>query len=221
MKKLLFLVVTALFCVAASGQDIPSYRTRAPVKKTRPVPKTTPKTQSPKLISSYLFNIGFHTEFFNAVQSDDKGTLRKFDPAPVVGLGLKLPINASWSFLPEFNWVLPRSKTASNVLENLFMLRADWGYSALDWLLLRAGTGLMWLNQHGRGGKETLGNGNSQSTFYYPDENRSSVNNTLDLGIEALLDNWAIRLQTYTYFVFREERRQVSYSLFVTYYWDR
>jgi hypothetical protein len=79
----------------------------------------------------------------------------------------------------------------------------------------------MWLNQHGRGGPTNVNNGDDTSTFYYPDENRSSLNNTLDIGAEFFLDEWALRLQTYTYSLLREERRQLSYTLFVSYYWDR
>jgi hypothetical protein len=66
-----------------------------------------------------------------------------------------------------------------------------------------------------------MNNGNDQTTFYYPDENRSSLNNTLDLGIETIFDQFAIRLQTYTYSIFKKEQRQYSYTLFLTYYWDK
>lgn len=174
----------------------------------------------PFKIDAVSLNAGFHTEFYNNVQIDDSGGMRKIDYAPTLGVGGYIPLNDGWSFLPELNWVLPRSAGSSQIVKNLVMFRADFGYDPLDWLRLRAGTSLMFLNIHGRGGSTTINNGNDSSTFYYPDENHSSLNNTFDLGLEAMHENWSLRFQTYTYSLFKEERRQVSYTLFVTYYWD-
>jgi hypothetical protein len=200
------------FVAPALSQDL----SRLPTKK-----RPSAAKKSDQIFTGYNFNFGSHTEFYNAVQEDTSGSLRRFDWAPTIGGGLIIPWKEKLVFLPELNWVLPRDNGDTNVLENLFMLRADLGYDPLEWLRLRIGTSLMWLNQHGQGGSVKMNNGNETSTFYYPDENRSSVNNTFDLGVEALYSNWALRLQTYTYFIFREEKRQLSYTLFLTYYWDR
>lgn len=213
-------------CSAALAQDL---STPQGVRKSqrypqRPLKSTTqaPAQKEEKTIDAWIFNFGSHTEFFNYVQTDTAGGTRKFEFAPTIGTGMLIPMtNPSLKFLPEFNWVLPRSAGSSRIIKNLFMIRADLGYDALDWLRFRLGTGLMWLNQHGRGGSTQVNNGNGYSTFYYPDENRSSVNNTLDIGAEALFDTWSVRLQTYTYSVFIKERRQISYTLFLSYYWDR
>lgn len=165
-------------------------------------------------------NIGSHTEFFNGVQNDAKGSFRKFDFAPTVGFIYSMPLSDKLTFLPEINWVLPQMIEDSNIMINTFMFRADWGYSLIEWMRLRLGTSIMWQNQQGKGGKTTMNNGNGETTFYFPTENRSSYNNTLDIGAEVLLDQFAIRLQSYIYSVFKEEKRQVSYSLFLSYYWD-
>ena len=180
--------------------------------------KSAPAKSSASPVEKIYFNGGFHTEFYDALQIDKSGTQRKIDFAPTLGLGMQLPIAEEFKFLPEFNWVLPRD-VGSKIIRNLFMFRADLGYDPLEWLRLRVGTSLMWLNQQGRGGTANINNGNEVSTFYYPDENRSSLNNTFDLGVEGRYDNWARRLQTYTYALFNSERRQVSYTLFLTYYW--
>lgn len=171
-------------------------------------------------IESIYVNGGFHTEFFNNVQVDSSGGMRKFDFAPVIGAGIRLPISDSWNFMPEMNWVLPHDSN-TRIIKNLIMFRGDVAYDALDWLRLRVGTSLMWLNQHGRGGTAKISNGESTSSFYYPDENRSSINNTFDLGAEFLMNSWAFRLQTYTYSLFKEESRQISYSVFISYYWEQ
>ena len=171
-------------------------------------------------IDTIFFNLGSHTEFYDKVQSDSSGGTRKFDFAPTLGAGLKLNMTERWMFLPEFNWVLPQKAGSDRIIKNTFMFRADFGYSVLEWMRLRAGTSLLWQNQHGLGGSTNISNGNETSKFYYPDENRSSLNNTLDFGAEALWDEWAVRLQTYIYSVFMKDKRQVSYTLFFTYYWD-
>lgn len=180
-----------------------------------------PQSASSPLIDSIYFNFGNHTEFYNAVQVDDTGQMRKFQWAPTIGLGLNIPLAYSWRFIPEFNWVLPFSDSSNNkVMKNLFMFRADFGYDVLEWFRLRVGTSLMVLNQHGKGGTAQIDNGNSTSTFYYPDENHTSFNNTFDLGTEFIYEDWSARFQAYTYSLFKAERRQVSYSLFLTYKWD-
>jgi hypothetical protein len=167
------------------------------------------------------FNLGSHTEFYNAVQNDDSGGLRKFDFAPTIGVGLLWPTQSQFSFLPEFNWVLPQTMENSHIMINTFMLRADAGYDLMSWLRLRLGTSLMWQNQQGKGGTAQMNNGNTTSNFYYPDENRSSLNNTLDFGFETVFDPFALRLQVYTYSVFKKEQRQFSYTFFASYYWDK
>lgn len=222
---LIWSTLLGCLCAPLYAQDLSTPRTpkrTANQPYRRVTPAKAPAKTSSKTIDSYLLNFGTHTEFYNAVQIDDNGGMRKFEIAPTVGFGLKMPMDSGFIFLPEVNWVLPRSAGDSQIIKNLFMLRADIGYDPVDWFRVRVGTSIMWLNQHGRGGSAKVNNGNGTSTFYYPDENRSSINNTLDLGGELLFsDDWSARLQTYVYSVFKEERRQISYSLFVTYQWDR
>lgn len=224
-KFFIWSTLLGCFCAHLYAQDLstprtPRRATNQPVRRANPVPAPVKKTE--KTVDSYVINFGTHTEFYNAVQIDDNGGMRKFEVAPTVGFGLKMPMDSGFIFLPEVNWVLPRSAGDSQIIKNLFMLRADLGYDPVDWFRVRVGTSIMWLNQHGRGGSAKVNNGNGTSTFYYPDENRSSINNTLDLGGEFLFaEDWSTRLQTYIYSVFKEERRQISYSLFVTYHWDR
>lgn len=223
LGRLLCWISLVCISVPTLAQDLST----AAQKKKKSPETTIPKTQTPppadKLIQSIYFNLGTHTEFFNNVQDDASGGVRKFDTkAPTLGIGAVVPFGFyDLHFLPEFNWVLPRSAGSSRIIKNLFMFRGDVAYDPWEWLRLRAGTSIMWLNQHGRGGKAEMDNGNSTSTFYYPDENRSSFNNTLDLGAEFRYKEWALRLQSYIYSVFVEERRQVSYTLFISYYWDQ
>ncbi len=72
----------------------------------------------------------------------------------------------------------------------------------------------------GEGGTDEMNNGNGTSKFYIPSESRTSMNTTLDLGAEAMLDEFGFRFQTYIYSVLKSERRQISYTLMFTYYYD-
>lgn len=176
--------------------------------------------KGPERIDGWQLHLGSHTQSYKEVQTDTSGTLNKFEFNPIIGAGLNVPLNNSWKFLPEASWVLPQFNDDSKIIKNIFFFRADFAYTPLEWLWLRAGTSFAVLNQHGRGGKTRLDNGTDTSEFYYPDENHSSVNNTFDLGLEFIYNKWSLRLQTYTYQLFKEESRQTSYSLFLTRYWD-
>lgn len=175
--------------------------------------------KGPDKIDGWQLHAGSHTQNYNAIQTNGSGEIRKFEFNPVIGGGLNIPLSDNWKFLPEISWVLPKFNEDSKIIKNIFFFRADFAYTFTEWAWLRLGTSVSVLNQHGRGGKAQLNNGNDTTEFYYPDENHSSVNNTLDLGLEFLYDNWSVRLQTYTYQIFKEESRQVSYSLFLTRYW--
>jgi hypothetical protein len=218
LRTIISISLLLIFCAAAFGQN---YSGRQPIQKQKPV--ATPAREleiKEDFFDTYYVNVGIHTEFYKNIQIDTSGGTNTIDFNPTLGMGLKAPLKNNFNFMPEFNWVLPRKSGASAIIKNLFMLRADLAHDTFDWLRLRVGTSVMWLNQHGQGGSTKVNNGDGTSTFYYPDENRSSLNNTLDLGAEFLWDDWALRLQTYTYALFKEERRQLSYTLFVSYYWE-
>ncbi len=170
---------------------------------------------------NFGFSVGSLTEFVGNVQIDSNGKRRTIDLNPTVGVLATIPIEGKFDLLPEINWVLPRKTGEDKVYKNLFMFRADIGYRWLEWLRLRVGTSVMFLNTHGSGGKVTRDNGNDKTEFYRPNSNSSSFNNTFDVGVEAIFeDKWALRVQNYTYALFNNERRQHSYMIMGSYYWD-
>lgn len=196
MKTLLFLI-SLLFLVPSWGQ-----------------------IRGPQSIEGWQIHLGSHTQNYNDIQTNSSGQTNKFEFNPTIGAGLNIPLSENWKFLPEASWVLPKFNEDSKIIKNIFFFRADFAYTLQDWMWLRVGTSFALLNQHGRGGKANLNNGNETTEFYYPDENHSSINNTIDLGVEFLYDHWSLRLQTYTYQIFKEESRQLSYSLLLTRYLD-
>lgn len=165
------------------------------------------------------FNVGALTEFYNAIQTDTRGQKNKIDLDPMIGFSTDVELNKSWAVIPELNWVLPR-EAGDKITRNLFMLRLDGGWKGGEWWRLRVGTSFMVNNIRGQGGTKAVRNGGGTSDFYIPPESKTSVNNTLDFGAELLYDAFSFRLQSYTYALFKSERRQVSYSLLLTYYYD-
>ncbi len=168
-------------------------------------------------------NLGFHlgtlTEFYDAVQVDDSGGQDKFALNPLLGFSTDFELTPTWALVPEINWVLPRQVTEGTT-KNLIMVRLDGAWRGGDWWRLRAGTSLMINNIRGDGGSTRMNNGGSTSEFYLPSESKTAVNNTLDFGAEAFKDAFALRFQSYIYALARSERRQVSYTLTLSYYYD-
>jgi hypothetical protein len=165
------------------------------------------------------FHLGTLTEFYDAIQVDDQGTTDKFAINPLIGFSLDIEITPQWTWAPELNWVLPR-EAGEGITKNIIMIRNDAIWRASDIFRLRVGTSFMINNMRGEGGSRRLNNGSGTSEFYVPSESRTSINNTLDLGAEVLMDEFAFRFQTYIYSLLKSERRQISYSLTLTYYYD-
>ena len=188
--------------------------------------RTQPKSAAQKETNANKIdfdNLGFHlgslTEFVGSVQIDDSGKKNFFEINPFIGFSTQISLSPDWVFLPEFNWVLPR-EAGSGISKNLFMVRGDFGYNYQDWLRLRVGSSLMINNIRGAGGSRPMNNGSGQSDFFLPPESKTSINNTLDLGIELHSEELALRFQNYWYAILNNERRQLSYSLTLTYYYD-
>lgn len=183
-------------------------------------PSTPSSTDS---FSRRFKNLGFHagtlTEFYDAVQIDDNGKKEKFAFNPMLGFSTDVEIVPDIHFIPEIHWVLPR-EAEEGITQNLFMFRADVAWRPSDWWRWRLGSSLMVNNIRGEGGSRQVRNGNGYSKFYVPADSSTSINNTLDLAVEGLWDAFGLRLQTYVYSVLKSERRQISYTLMFTYYYE-
>ncbi len=221
MLKLLlviFLYASALYASSLWAQSFKKSTAQAPAK----VPSNT--SLNSHELSPHFKNLGFSfgtlTEFVGLTQTNEDGSRDRFAFNPYVGFSTDIEMNQSWRFVPELNWVLPRTAGDSGITKNLFMFRADFGHHLLDELRLRYGTSLMVLNMRGRGGTQEVENGNGTSTFYLPSESQTAVNHTLDLGADFYLLPFSVRFQTFIYSAFNNERRQWSYALGVTYFYD-
>lgn len=166
------------------------------------------------------FSAGTLTEFVGFTQINDKGDRGKFAWNPYLGFSADIEINPTWTMIPEINWVLPREAGNSGISKNLFMFRMDAAHSIFDQLRLRYGTSFMVLNTRGPGGTAEINNGTGTSSFYVPKESQTAINQTLDVGMDLIYESISIRFQTFIYSPFNNLKRQWSYAIGVTYFYD-
>lgn len=225
MLKTLFVFIFSFCALLGLQSEVNAAPKKKPVqsRNSRFAKEKKSAPESPTQPELDFDNLGFHlgtlTEFVGSVQIDDQGGKNFFEMNPFLGFSTQLTLSPQWVFSPELNWVLPR-ESGAGVSKNLFMIRGDFGYNYEDWIRLRAGTSLMVNNIRGSGGVRPLNNGSGQSDFFVPPESQTALNNTLDLGAEIHNKELALRFQTYWYAILNSERRQLSYSLTLTYYYD-
>lgn len=203
---------------AESKKPVQSRTSRFASPPTARAPKASPQAKD-QPFDNMGFHLGTLTEFVGSVQTDDQGKKNFFELNPTLGFSTQLTLTPQWIFSPELHWVLPR-EAGSGVTKNLFMIRGDFGYAFEDWIRLRVGTSLMVNNIRGTGGTVPMNNGAGQSDFFVPPESQTSFNNTLDLAAEIHSNELALRFQTFWYAILNNEKRQLSYALTLTFYYD-
>lgn len=170
---------------------------------------------------SYFDNVtlsgGNWFENYKSVQTNPSGGTSGFDVAPYFSTSIDYFIKEKWVLIPELGWVVPREAGDSRISKNLFFLRLDAAYWLRDNFRLRVGTSLMILNISGNGGEESLPNGDSDETYYIPTERRTALNQTLDFGVEYIVDRISIRGQAYVYAWLDSNERIITYSTSLNY----
>lgn len=182
--------------------------------------------QKSQPIASYKntsLTFGSLTEFYQEVQVSESGAKNSFEFNPLIGASLHFNTRYHFEFQTEFFWVLPRTLENSAVTENVFAFRIDFTHERFKFfqeqLIFRVGTSLMIDIIQGRGGEVQLSNGGQSSTFYLPEQNRMAINNTFDLAAEYRLStNYSVRSSIIMYQLFETERRAISYTVQLNYY---
>lgn len=154
---------------------------------------------------------------YKQVQTNEKGSTQGFEVAPYFAAGIDYYFREKWVLAPEIGWVVQRNAGDNRISKNLFFLRLDTAYFLQDNLRLRIGSSLMILNISGNGGEETLNNGDSEETYYIPTERRTALNQTVDLGLEYIIDRISIRGAAYIYAWLDTDERMITYSTSLSY----
>ena len=172
---------------------------------------------NPSKFQNITLTMGNWFENFKEVQTDSNGNTNNFKVAPFFSFAMDYKYNPKFTIIPEIGWVVSRDAGNSKIKKNLFFTKIDVAYSLKENLRLRAGTSLMILNISGNGGEETLPNGDGEDTYFLPTERRTALNQTLDLGVEYIMDRISIRAVSFIYAFIDSDERMITYSTSISY----
>lgn len=161
-----------------------------------------------------IFTAGAYVPFGPSTQGNVSGSSNTLALDPMIGVNTK--ILTPWYgqvFLPEFDIVFHTGEK-DGYSKRTYLFSADFGYQVNPMLMLRYGTSTVITSISGDGGVVYLNNGNDVDAFYQPNETSLSWNQTLNFGIDGIIDpSYTLRFETYIFSLFNSKARQVSYSL--------
>jgi hypothetical protein len=145
---------------------------------------------------------GTLTENMSGIQTSTDGETPLFSSYnPYFSLGTNLIYFDSFDLSAELSYVIRRKANDSSINKDMFFVRfsANREIPNLNWLRWHAGTSSNILIISGDGSEVMLNNGDGETEYYIPSERQVIFTQTLDLGLEALLDN--ISLKAFIQFV--------------------
>ncbi len=161
-----------------------------------------------------IFTVGDYVPFGPSTQGSVTGSSNTLSFNPMIGVNTK--IQTPWYgqvFLPELDIVFNTGEK-DGYSKRTYLISADFGYNLNPMLMLRYGTSTIITSISGDGGVVYLNNGNSVDDFYQPDQSSLSWNQTLNLGVDGIINStYSLRFETYIFSLFNSKARQVSYSL--------
>ena len=162
---------------------------------------------------------GGYVPFGPSTQKDVSGSSNKFSFDPMIGINTKMNTGFyNQIFLPEFDVVFHTGER-DGYSKKTYLITADFGYMLDPRFMLRYGTSAIITQVSGDGNVVYLNNGNEVDAFYQPNESRSSWNQTLNLGMDGIIDaHYSLRFETYIFSLFNSDARKISYSLSLVYY---
>lgn len=166
-----------------------------------------------------LVTVGGYVPFGPSTQRTPSGSSNTLSFDPMLGVNTKfLTPWFNQIFLPEIDLVLHTGEK-DGYSKRTYLLTADFGYELNSMLMIRYGTSTVITQISGDGGVVYLNNGNSTDAFYRPDKSNVSWNQTLNLGIDGIINpSYTLRFETYIFSLFNSKSRQASYALSFIYY---
>ncbi len=170
-------------------------------------------------INSYsLVGAGGYVPFGFSTQKDADGSRRTFSFEPYIFINGVLRAPYNHIFLPELGYVFHTSEKYDDYKKSTMFLLLDLGYMLRPNLVLRYGVGIFKTSISSDGGAVTLANGSGTSTYYRPNESKTTYNTTWNLGIEkSWTRNYATKFELYLFEPI-SSKRDISYSLSLAYY---
>ena len=166
-----------------------------------------------------LVTVGGYVPFGPSTQKDVSGSSNTLSFDPMIGINTKMTTGFyNQIFLPEFDVVFHTGEK-DGYSKKTYLITADFGYLLDPSFMLRYGTSAIITQISGDGGVVYLNNGNDTDAFYQPYESRTSWNQTLNFGMDGIIDaNYTLRFETYIFSLFNSDARKISYSLSLVYY---
>lgn len=164
---------------------------------------------------------GTFVPFVGTFQKDEKGTSNSFDIKPYISVLERYPLSKTFFLRPEFGYVFsssPNQKGNDKQSISYMFLLGNISYAVFSQTYLNFGVGTFWTKMNSQKGSKSFGNGNSNSTYYYPDGNITSVNGTLNFGLEQGSGKFSLSAMTYWFQLFESASRTFSYTLSLNYY---
>lgn len=174
-------------------------------------------------LKNATFGFGSYTEFYDELQIDEAGNKNDFTFNPYLSVGAEGKTLFDLYAYPELILVIPDDGDYGKMTKTTFIFSFEVGQKFFnEKLLLTTGSSIIATNYNGEGGTITLQNGDNQSeNFFAPNENRTTINNTLDFGASLFIPSMDlnVKLQTMIFSVFESERTMISYTLSFNYFW--
>jgi len=169
-------------------------------------------------LKDVALGIGTQTQFVGKVQTNEAGSTNKFEFNPYLTAQAEIPFTESFSFFPEFGFLIPDSTRDPLISKMTFFVLGGLGYAINDWVL-RIGLGLQMTRISGKGGTQVLDNGTGQTSFPMPDSTATSRNVITNLGVDYFFhSDWSARVESTIYNPINSRNRSFGYQLAVQYH---
>jgi hypothetical protein len=167
-----------------------------------------------------VVSIGSYSPSVGQYQDDAEGNTASFTFNPYLSLTTKIPVLFPQFYaMPELGYVFNKVESSEEYKKRTIYVLYNFGYEFYPQFFFRFGIGTFITKIGGEGGAKEQNNGASTATFYLPGESVSSYNSTLNLGGEvSLLEGFATRADVYIFQLLESERREISFSIGLTYY---
>lgn len=171
-------------------------------------------------LSTFWLGAGTTTRNVGSAQNELSGDTVTFGFNPTLIVGTTLPFFFPGIYLsPGIGYAKYLSNNKDNTSRNEIILQYHLAQEIIPAFYLRYGFSNTITKIGGDGGTVSLKNGDSTSTFYVPEETKTSFMGSLDLGFEMLLEStFGARLQLSVDRFLSSERRRLSHLLTMNYY---
>ena len=172
-------------------------------------------------VDTYVGASNFN-RFAGTYQTDEQGTLNKYEFNPAIIAGLQFDYQKNFSQFFEGGVVIPEEGRDPHISKLIYFFMTNFGYSIRDYTI-KVGAGLVMTRISSDGGTETLNNGTGYTNFPLPPESRTARNMIANLELEYFfLADWSVRASYQIYNLSDSETREYGNMItFVYHFWEK